>query len=91
MKKPLPIGVADYRRLREDGYYFVDKSLMIQDLLEKKTIRETREYASSPYLRNTEDAATASYQLSVRLERLDRAQRSGEEILSPCGTFDTTL
>ena len=38
MKKPLPIGVADYRRLREDGYYFVDKSLMIQDLLEKKTI-----------------------------------------------------
>ena len=34
--KPLPIGVEDFKRLVDNGYYFVDKTLMIKDLLENK-------------------------------------------------------
>ena len=35
-KKPLPIWVEDFRILKEDGYYFIDKSLLIKDLLDQK-------------------------------------------------------
>ena len=32
--RPMPIGISDFRELREKNYYFVDKSLFIRDLLE---------------------------------------------------------
>jgi len=34
--KPIPIGVEDFKRLVDDGYYFVDKTLMIKEILDKK-------------------------------------------------------
>lgn len=34
--KPLPIGVDDFEKLRENGYYYVDKTLLIKELLDKK-------------------------------------------------------
>ena len=34
--KPLPIGVEDFKRLVDNEYYFIDKTLMIKDLLENK-------------------------------------------------------
>ncbi len=34
--KAIPIGVEDFKRLHDDGYYFVDKTLMIKELLDKK-------------------------------------------------------
>ena len=34
---PLPIGITNFRELREEHYYFVDKTLMIQDFLERKS------------------------------------------------------
>ena len=34
--KPLPIGVEDFKRLVDNEYYFVDKTLMIKELLENK-------------------------------------------------------
>ncbi len=34
--KPIPIGVEDFKRLVDDGYYFIDKTLMIQDILDQK-------------------------------------------------------
>ena len=34
MKKPLAIGIDSFRRIREDDYYYIDKTLMIQDFLE---------------------------------------------------------
>ena len=34
--RPLPIGVEDFKRLVDNGYYFVDKTLMIKELLENK-------------------------------------------------------
>ncbi len=34
--KPLPIGVEDFKRLVDNEYYFVDKTLMIKELLESK-------------------------------------------------------
>ena len=35
--KPLPIGVEDFKELIEKEYYFVDKTLMIKDLLDKRS------------------------------------------------------
>lgn len=34
--KPLPIGVDDFGKIFEKGYYYIDKTLMIKDLLDKK-------------------------------------------------------
>lgn len=36
MKQPLPIGTDDFAKVRENGYYYVDKSLMIKDFIEMK-------------------------------------------------------
>ncbi len=33
-KANLPIGIEDYGRIRRDGFYYVDKTRLIQDLLE---------------------------------------------------------
>lgn len=37
-RKPLPIGIEDFKRLIDDNYYFVDKTLMIKELIESKVI-----------------------------------------------------
>lgn len=34
--KPFPIGVDDFEKLRLDDYYYVDKTLFIKELLDKK-------------------------------------------------------
>lgn len=34
--KPFPIGVDDFEKLRTNGYYYVDKTLLIKELLDKK-------------------------------------------------------
>lgn len=34
-RKPLPVGVDDFEHLITRGYYFIDKSLMIKELLDK--------------------------------------------------------
>ena len=34
--KPLPIGIDDFEKLISKGYYYVDKTLLISELLEKK-------------------------------------------------------
>ena len=33
-KANLPIGIEDFGRIRQDGFYYVDKTRMIKDLLE---------------------------------------------------------
>ena len=33
-KANLPIGIEDFGRIRKDGFYYVDKTRMIKDLLE---------------------------------------------------------
>ena len=38
MKKALPIGVDDYRRLKENNYYAVDKKLMIEEFFQRQSI-----------------------------------------------------
>ena len=35
MQKPLPIGISDFEILIEGGYAYVDKTLLIQELVEK--------------------------------------------------------
>ena len=37
-RKPLPIGIEDFKRLIDDEYYFVDKTLMIKELIESQII-----------------------------------------------------
>ena len=34
--KPLPIGVDNFKKIIEEGYFYVDKTLMIRDLLDMK-------------------------------------------------------
>ena len=36
-KKPLPIGISDFRQIIEGGYAYADKTLFIQEFLEKGT------------------------------------------------------
>lgn len=36
MKKPLPVGVDDFEKLIRNGYRYVDKTLFIKELLDKK-------------------------------------------------------
>ena len=35
-RKPLPIGIEDFKEVIDSGYYFVDKTLMIKDLISNK-------------------------------------------------------
>lgn len=37
MKKAIPLGISNYRKLQENDYYFVDKTLLIQDFLERRS------------------------------------------------------
>ena len=36
MKKRIPIGVDDFKEIRDEGYYFVDKSELISDILSER-------------------------------------------------------
>ena len=36
LKEMLPIGIDDFEKIRKNGYYYVDKSLMIKDFIEMK-------------------------------------------------------
>ncbi|MGL5724625.1 AAA family ATPase, partial [Cetobacterium sp.] len=36
-KKKLPLGVDDFKEVRENDFYLVDKSMFIDELLEKKS------------------------------------------------------
>ena len=34
MKKKLPIGIEDFREIREEGFYYVDKTGLITELIQ---------------------------------------------------------
>ena len=36
MKKALPIGVDNFERVITDGYYYIDKTMLIKELLDLK-------------------------------------------------------
>ncbi len=36
MYKPLPIGVDNFEKMIHEGYYYVDKTLLIKELLDLK-------------------------------------------------------
>ena len=36
MKKPLPIGVDNFKKMLKDDYYYIDKTLFIKELLDLK-------------------------------------------------------
>jgi hypothetical protein len=36
-KKPLPIGISDFKKLIDGGYAYVDKTLLVQEIIEKGT------------------------------------------------------
>ena len=35
--KPLPIGISDFKKLIGSGYYYIDKTLFIKELIDKKS------------------------------------------------------
>ena len=36
-KRPMPVGIEDFKKLVQGGYYFVDKTRFIRDLLDLRT------------------------------------------------------
>lgn len=36
MKKPLPVGVDNFEKIVKDGYYYIDKTMLIKELLDLK-------------------------------------------------------
>lgn len=36
MKKPLPVGVDNFEKVIKEGYYYIDKSMLIKELLDLK-------------------------------------------------------
>ena len=36
-KKAAPVGVENFERIIKDGYYYVDKSLLIEKMIENRT------------------------------------------------------
>ena len=37
MERTLPIGIEDFKKLRENNFYFVDKSMFIKELLDNRS------------------------------------------------------
>jgi len=35
VKKKLPVGIESFQELREEGFYYIDKTMMISELLDK--------------------------------------------------------
>lgn len=40
--KRLPIGVEDFKELVDHQYYYIDKTMFIQDVLKEKVVLYTR-------------------------------------------------
>lgn len=38
----VPIGNSDFREIREEGYYYIDKTGLIEELLHKQGTKITR-------------------------------------------------
>lgn len=38
MRKAIPLGVVDYETLKNQNYFFIDKSMMIYDFLYQKVL-----------------------------------------------------
>ena len=37
MNRPLPIGIEDFKKLRDNDFYYVDKSMFIKELLDNRS------------------------------------------------------
>ena len=37
----IPVGISDFEKIRKNGYYYVDKSGLIAELLEEKSTEVT--------------------------------------------------
>lgn len=37
MDKPMPVGISDFKKIIENNYYYVDKTLLIKKLLDSKS------------------------------------------------------
>lgn len=38
MKKPMPIGVENFEQLNTEGYYYIDKTLFVKEIIDKKAM-----------------------------------------------------
>ena len=48
---PLPVGVENFREMIEKGYYYVDKTLLIKDLID---LKGESVYTSAPFWKDSE-------------------------------------
>lgn len=96
MKKPLPIGVDDFKDVITNGYYFVDKTLLIQELVELKgkvnLFTRPRRFGKTLnmsmlqyYFENTGDAAETANNASLFLGL--KIMEAGEKYTSLMGRY----
>lgn len=48
---PLPVGVENFREMIEKGYYYVDKTLLIKDLID---LKGESVYTPTPFWKDSE-------------------------------------
>lgn len=41
----IPVGVSDFSQIRKNGYYYVDKTRLISELLKKKHSKRHADYS----------------------------------------------
>lgn len=94
-KKPLPIGISDFKKLRDEGYAYVDKTLFIQEIVEKGTevalIPRPRRFGKTLNLsmlryffeRSTEDTSYLFKDLNIKANKSSSVPNSGLEMAKP--------
>lgn len=95
--KPLPVGIDNFEKLITEGYYFVDKTLMIRDLLDKKgevnLLTRPRRFGKTlnmsmlqSFFEDARDDEGKKKDKSALFDGLD-ISRTGEEYTSQMGRY----
>ncbi len=50
-----PVGISDFKKIRENDYYYIDKSGLIKELLKKRVCRSYTDHPSETLWKNNGD------------------------------------
>ena len=49
----VPVGISNFEKIRQDGYYYVDKTGLIKDMLKKQNTRSNINYPTTKIWKNS--------------------------------------